>query len=110
MTNDRIGPFLGKGFVVRVGVNTEVQNMTLQNGVALMMALSLTLSALIAAESEAGGSLAECQRLKDKISYYTNKRRAGGSSRQMQTWKDQRQVTQRAFKQHRCARYGARLN
>ena len=55
------------------------------------------------------GSLEQCQRIKDRMTHYTDKRRAGGSSRQMRAWKAARQESQRAFKRYRCHRYGARL-
>ena len=67
---------------------------------------------LVAAGGQAdaeSGSLEQCQRVKDRIAHYTDKRRAGGSSRQMQAWKAARQESQRAFKRYRCQRHGARL-
>ena len=73
---------------------------------ALLPLLLVAASGQTIAES---GSLEQCQRLKAKIAYYTDKRRGGGSSRQMQTWKDARQAHQREFKRYRCHRHGARL-
>ena len=83
--------------------------MRTQTTAPLCAALLAAVLLLVAAQSQADGSLDQCQRLKGKITYYTDKRRAGGSSRQMQAWKEQRKAMQRAFKQYRCARYGSRL-
>ena len=80
--------------------------MTLTTNAALLMALLLAMSGQASAEA---GSLEQCQRIKDRMAQYTDKRRAGGSSRQMQAWKDARQASQREFKRYRCYRHGARL-
>ena len=76
------------------------------------IAALLTAGLLVATSGPARaetGSLEQCQRIKDRIAHYTDKRRAGGSARQMQSWKDARQTSQREFKRYRCHRYGARL-
>jgi hypothetical protein len=73
---------------------------------ALLLVSLLTASGQASAEA---GTLEQCQRIKDRIAYYTDKRRAGGSSRQMQAWKDARQANQREFKRYRCYRHGSRL-
>ncbi len=80
--------------------------MTLPKVAALLPLLLLAASWQTSAES---GSLEQCQRLKDRVAHYTDKRRAGGSSRQMQAWKEARQASQREFKRYRCHRHGARL-
>lgn len=59
--------------------------------------------------SAGDGSLAQCQRLKDRMEHYTVKRRGGGSNSQMRTWKRARLQSQEQFKRYRCARYGRQL-
>lgn len=79
------------------------------SGTITMLFTALSLAVASAQAGAEAGSLEQCQRIKDRIAHYTDKRRAGGSGRQMQAWKDARQANQREFKRYRCHRHGARL-
>ena len=43
-----------------------------------------------------------CQRLEQKIRYYTQLRRAGGTSKAMNGWYKKRQALKEQYYQHRC--------
>lgn len=73
-------------------------------------ALLLLLALLPGPQAAAGeASLAQCQRLKDRVEHYTVKRRGGGSNSQMRAWKRARQESQAEFKRYRCKRYSRQL-
>jgi len=64
--------------------------------ILLLGLLALSPAAATGAEP---GTLAQCQRVQNQIEHYTDRRRAGGSQRQMREWQHQRN--------HYRERYGA---
>ena len=80
--------------------------MKIQLLTVLVLPLALPVATQAVAEE---ASLAECQRLKDRVEHYTVKRRGGGSNSQMRTWKRARQQSQAQFNHHRCKRYRYQL-
>lgn len=72
--------------------------------ISLLTALVLS-SATLAAEPPEK----TCQRLKDAIERYTDKRRAGGSPQQMDSWKRARQDKKNEWDRLKCRRISARL-
>lgn len=69
---------------------------------------------LLALASASAGFAAEppentCQRLKDAIERYTDKRRAGGSPQQMDSWKRARQEKKNEWDRLKCRRISAQL-
>ena len=55
------------------------------------------------------GSLSKCQRLADAIEKYSDLRRAGGSAKQMDTWKRRRSDKEDQFKRYDCKDWGKRI-
>ena len=53
--------------------------------------------------------LEECQRLKERIDYYTELRRAGGSATHMEVWKQGRETAANTFRTYHCSKYGKKL-
>lgn len=53
--------------------------------------------------------LEECQRLKERIDYYTELRRAGGGASQMEVWEQGRETAENTFRTYRCSKYGRKL-
>ena len=51
------------------------------------------------------GTLKECQRIKDRIERYTDLRRAGGSSRQMNSWQRKRNQYREEYSDKDCMRH-----
>lgn len=71
--------------------------------IIVLFPLLLTMSAYAGDEP---GSLKQCQKIKDRIERYTNLRRSGGTSRQMDKWQKKRnyykdQYTEKDCMQHR---------
>jgi len=54
-------------------------------------------------------TLPECQRWKDKIDYYSEPRKTGGSASQMESWKKARQPYKDKFQGKRCLKYGKKI-
>ena len=50
----------------------------------------------------AEGSLASCQKIKDRIDYYTRLRRSGGSSKTMEDWKQKRDHYKNKYSEKHC--------
>ncbi|MBN7796006.1 hypothetical protein [Parahaliea mediterranea] len=69
----------------------------------------LTALALPATAPAADPPEKTCQRLKDAIERYTDKRRAGGSPQQMDSWKRARQDKKNEWDRLKCRRISARL-
>lgn len=55
------------------------------------------------------GTLRECQRIKDKIDYYTNLKRAGGSAKQMAYWHKRRNRYKAKYSSNSCTKYKKEL-
>ncbi len=51
------------------------------------------------------GTLRQCQKVKDKIDYYTDLRRAGGSSKSMEKWKQKRDHYHERYGVLRCSQW-----
>ena len=58
----------------------------------------------------AQGSLNYCQNMSDKIRYYTNLRRKGGSAKRMENWKNQRKNYQGKFNSRNCKKWRDQLS
>ena len=54
-------------------------------------------------------TLSECRQWQEKINYYTKLRKAGGSVRQMESWKRQRGEYEEKFRRSRCQKYGKQV-
>ncbi|HKK22469.1 MAG TPA: hypothetical protein VJ947_02195 [Pseudohaliea sp.] len=72
----------------------------------LALAGFLPLSALAL---EADADLETCQRWHERIEHYTRLRRAGGSSLQMERWRQARKRYEEQFRDARCHRWGRKL-
>lgn len=55
------------------------------------------------------GTLSECQHIKDRIEYYTNLKRAGGSAKQMASWHKKRNDYKGKYSSNKCTRYKKEL-
>lgn len=55
------------------------------------------------------GSLEYCQKLSDKIHYYTSLRKMGGSPKTMENWKQQRKKHNELFSGRNCKEYKDKL-
>ena len=58
---------------------------------------------------QAEADLATCQRWHDRIEHYTRLRRAGGTSMQMERWRQARKSYEEKFRDARCHRWGRKL-
>ncbi|MCK8069396.1 hypothetical protein [Cobetia sp. 1CM21F] len=75
-----------------------------------MMALLLGLmSSEMASAGERERKIERCQFIKDKIEYYTDRRRGGGSSGQMRSWQSQRNDYKQRYRDENCTRVRAAL-
>jgi len=54
-------------------------------------------------------SLKECQRIQDKIDYYTEKKKKGGSAKQMNLWHIEREKYRDQFRDYHCRKYGKQI-
>jgi len=59
---------------------------------------------------KAQGSIYLCQQTKDKIEYYTNRRRSGGSPSTMESWKQSRDHYKDRFSDLNCSKWRNKLN
>ena len=78
----------------------------------LAVALALAVAGLSPAPIralEAKADLETCQRWHQRIAHYTRLRRAGGSSMQMERWRQARKRYEEKFRDARCHRWGRRL-
>ncbi len=76
-----------------------------------LMAFTLAIvpaGASASADDEAK-QLRQCQQLKQSIERYTRLRKAGGSARQMERWKQARRAKKAAWDQLRCQRIRRQL-
>ena len=64
---------------------------------ALLIAVSPTNS-----QADGQGSLQQCQYIKDKITYYTRLKRAGGSASQMNSWHKKRNQYKARWTDYNC--------
>ncbi|MFV0276037.1 MAG: hypothetical protein ACK5HY_02485 [Parahaliea sp.] len=71
----------------------------------LVLLLAFTGGSALAGDQE----LKACQRLKDSIESYDNKRRAGGSAARMERWKRARQAKKDQWDQLGCRHLRHRL-
>lgn len=71
---------------------------------AVLLALLITTPA--AAQTAA---LAKCQTIKDRIERYTGLRRKGGSTSQMQQWKEQLRASEEQFRRQDCKDHRRKL-
>ncbi|MGB0732599.1 MAG: hypothetical protein ACPGPF_02500 [Pontibacterium sp.] len=55
------------------------------------------------------GSLSTCQAIKNKIIYYTDLRRNGGSVKQMETWKAKKHSYRKQFSKYKCREHGSKI-
>jgi hypothetical protein len=75
-------------------------------------ALALTVAGLSTARTaalEAEADLETCQRWHERIAHYTRLRRGGGSSAQMERWRQARKGYEEKFRDARCHRWGQKL-
>jgi len=79
---------------------------TLTTGAAAVLLLALGIPPPAISQTAA---LEKCQALKDRIEQYTGLRRAGGSARQMETWKKPLRRSEEQFHEHKCRKYGRKL-
>ncbi len=70
----------------------------------MLIALSSTMS-----QANEQGSLQQCQHVQDRIQYYTNMKRAGGSASQMTYWHKKRNEYKARFSDYRCKKYRNKL-
>ena len=59
--------------------------------------------------SAAQGSLEYCQKISDKIRYYTSLRRMGGSPKTMENWKRQRKKYKEKLNERNCKKWRDQL-
>jgi len=55
------------------------------------------------------GSLEYCQKVNDKIRYYTSLRKLGESAKKMENWKQQRKKQQEKFTNRNCNKWKDQL-
>jgi len=55
-------------------------------------------------------TLRQCQYIQDKIEYYTDLRRSGGSARTMENWKRKRNYYEDKFGNQNCKKWNGKLN
>lgn len=72
--------------------------------IVILMTLSSTMS-----HADGRGSLQQCQYIQDKITYYTNLKRAGGSASQMNHWHKKRNHYKAKFADYNCKVYRNKL-
>lgn len=72
----------------------------------LGLGLCLLTSPVLAIEQ---GSLESCRRIQAKIDYYTDLKRQGGSSSQMNSWHRKRNDYKAQFAYHNCKVYRGKL-
>jgi len=76
----------------------------------LSSAMLLTLLVMpVPAQAAEQGSLAKCQAIRDKITYYTDLRRDGGSSSQMSKWQKKKHEYRKAFSKYKCREHGNKI-
>ncbi len=71
-----------------------------------LAALLISHNAPVAAQEV---SLAQCQQWQDKIDKYTELRREGGSSSQMDSWRKKRREYNDKFYKADCRKYGGKI-
>ncbi|MGD2119286.1 MAG: hypothetical protein PVG66_13060 [Chromatiales bacterium] len=67
----------------------------------LLFVVSMTSSEVYAKQA----SLASCQKIKDRIDHYTRLRRAGGTSKTMERWKQSRDKYKRKYSDVHCSKW-----
>ncbi len=72
--------------------------------VVMLIVLSSTMS-----RADAQASLQQCQYVRDKIKYYTDLKRAGGSASQMAFWHRKRNDYKAQFSDYHCTKYRNKL-
>ena len=77
-------------------------------GITLMSLVAATVAAPITLHA-AKASLETCQQLHDRVEYYTDLRRSGGSARKMESWKQQRDRYKEKYSDYHCDRYRNRI-
>jgi len=78
----------------------------------LLAPLALAMAGLMPAGAhalKAKADLETCQRWHQRIEHYTRLRRAGGSSTQMERWRQARKGYEEKFRDARCHRWGRKL-
>ena len=73
---------------------------------AVLLAATLPFSSVQAQEM----TLQSCQYLQDEIDRYTKLRKRGGSSQEMEYWRQQRNVLKDKFAKHKCSVWGRKLD
>ena len=53
--------------------------------------------------------LEECQKIQDKIYYYNDLRKKGGSAERMEEWKREREIYKDKFRDNHCRKYGKKI-
>ena len=71
----------------------------------LPLLLLLMLSWPTADASADPGTLKQCQRVKDRIEKYTQRRRAGGSAKMMAYWQKKRNYYKELYSEYHCVRF-----
>jgi hypothetical protein len=62
------------------------------------------------ATSATQGSLQYCQKINDKARYYSSLRKAGGSAKRMEKWKQQRKKYKAKFSARKCKKWRGQLS
>jgi hypothetical protein len=77
--------------------------------VGLMALLIGVMSSQLISAGERESQIKRCQIIKDKIEYYTDMRRGGGSSSQMRSWQAQRNDYKQRYRDENCTRVRSAL-
>lgn len=72
----------------------------------LLAFLCMMLPAIVPASQ---GAISSCQTVKDRIEQYSDKRRHGGSVRQMESWKRSRDHYAEKYTQYNCVKWRTKL-
>jgi hypothetical protein len=80
-------------------------DITPKHPIAASLFLSLMLALPLADARAEPGSLKQCQRVKDKIEQYTQRRRAGGSAKMMAYWQKKRNYYKELYSEYHCIRF-----
>ena len=80
--------------------------MSKKNKVAIAV---LSLLPLFAYAAKPEASLSQCQYWKDKIDYYTDLRRKGGSASRMESWRSTRREYKEKYNDYECDGWGRKI-
>ena len=76
----------------------------------LLISTCVQLIGLGSINAKEQGSLSQCQQIKKQIDYYTDKRREGGSSSAMKSWRKSRTKYEDQFSDLRCRKWRSQLD